>query len=192
MHAPSFKQCGSCRQIRVRTSFNRHDGTLDGLQPYCYRCQRKANVEHNPQRVFIATKYVGMSHHLGLVGGSYRSWEHAGEVAAQQLHGNELAALNTDPDNVVGGFVYVITNPAWPRFVKIGCAVSAMDRCRSFQTGDPKRAYQLATSCYYTDRRAAEKLIHDLLAIYRAEGEWFRIEAYMARAALLTVKEHLK
>jgi hypothetical protein len=73
------------------------------------------------------------------------------------------------------GFVYVITNPAWPAHCKVGRAFDPLSRLRSFQTGSPERDYVLRYAVYFEDVQAAERLIHDTLADYRAEGEWFRI-----------------
>lgn len=73
------------------------------------------------------------------------------------------------------GFVYVITNPAWPAHCKIGRAYDPVSRLASFQTGSPDRDYELKYAVYFDDVLKAEHLIHDTLADYRAEGEWFRI-----------------
>lgn len=73
------------------------------------------------------------------------------------------------------GFVYVITNPAWPAHCKVGRAFDPESRLAGYQTGCPERDYQLKYAVYFEDCHAAEKLIHDTLADYRAEGEWFRI-----------------
>lgn len=75
------------------------------------------------------------------------------------------------------GFVYVITHPAWPEYCKVGRAFDPESRLRGYQTGCPNRAYRLRYAAYFPDCVAAEKLIHDTLADYRAEGEWFRIPA---------------
>lgn len=73
------------------------------------------------------------------------------------------------------GFVYVITNPAWPAHCKVGRAFDPLARLASFQTGAPERDYVLRYAVYFEDVLKAERLIHDTLADYRASGEWFRI-----------------
>ena len=44
---------------------------------------------------------------------------------------------------VKDGYVYILTNPAWPDWVKVGMAIDAEDRCNSYQTSSPYRDYQL-------------------------------------------------
>lgn len=82
------------------------------------------------------------------------------------------------------GFVYVITNPAWPAHCKIGRAFDPLARLQSFQTGAPERDYVLRYAVYFADVRKAEALIHNTLADYRAEGEWFRILPGVAETVL--------
>ncbi len=84
-------------------------------------------------------------------------------------HAAELAGVEKR------GFVYVITNPAWPAFCKVGRAFDPESRLASYQTGCPDRDYKLHYAVYFEDCHAAETLIHDTLADYRASGEWFRI-----------------
>lgn len=78
------------------------------------------------------------------------------------------------------GFVYIITNSAWPGYCKIGRAFSPESRLNSYQTGCPHRSYKLRYAAYFPNCHAAEELFHDTLADYRAEGEWFRIPAEVA------------
>lgn len=73
------------------------------------------------------------------------------------------------------GFVYVIKHPAFPGYVKIGRAFDPDGRLTSFQTGCPTRSYELHYAAYFENCYAAEKFIHETLADYRAEGEWFRL-----------------
>jgi Meiotically up-regulated gene 113 len=102
---------------------------------------------------------------------------------AKFLHENSVsigqtATLLEDRDR--RGFVYVVTNPAWPGFVKIGHAFDPEDRLSSFNTGDPHRAYKIEGTRYFEDRMTAEAGMHAKLAQYRASGEWFRLDAAVA------------
>lgn len=78
------------------------------------------------------------------------------------------------------GFVYVVTNPAWPHCVKIGSAVDVQSRLNAFQTGCPLRAYRVAHSVYVSDRRAVEAAAHDYFKPFRVQGEWFEISVNAA------------
>ena len=58
------------------------------------------------------------------------------------------------------GQVYIIVNPAWPDWVKIGMAVDAEDRCNGYQTSSPMRDYKLVYTVDTKDRRKTEALAH--------------------------------
>lgn len=96
------------------------------------------------------------------------------------------ASLRTD---VVEGFVYIITHPSWPEFVKIGCAINPESRLGDYQTYCPRRAYSLEHYVYTTNRRASESHVHQLFANQRAAGEWFHVPVDAAITALNAVAE---
>ena len=81
-------------------------------------------------------------------------------------------------DEVVEGEGYIIRNSAWPEWQKIGKAVDAEDRLKGYQTGSPKRDYQLVHAEWFSDRHAAEKAIHKMLEQHKhcheRRGEWFK------------------
>jgi len=75
------------------------------------------------------------------------------------------------------GEVYLIMNPAWPEWVKVGKAAIATDRLSSYQTSSPFRDYIIIKSIKTEDRHATET---DLLNKFEAKsverrGEWFKI-----------------
>jgi len=41
-------------------------------------------------------------------------------------------------------YIYIITNPAWPKYIKIGRATNIENRLRSYQTSSPYRDYQIS------------------------------------------------
>lgn len=70
----------------------------------------------------------------------------------------------------------MVTNPAWPGFVKIGSALDLDKRLSSYQTACPHRAYRLEASAFVADRVAAER---ELMTLFKADHhlhEWFRVE----------------
>lgn len=89
--------------------------------------------------------------------------------------------------DVADGFVYIITHPAWPDFLKIGHAINPESRLRDYQTYCPQRAFRLEHAVYCTDRREAEAAVHERFARDRAAGEWFRVSLEEARDALNAV-----
>lgn len=106
--------------------------------------------------------------------------------AAKRLHarGMKFAQAGRDVDAAKEGFVYVISNPAWPGYVKIGRAAVVEDRLATFQTGCPHRAYQVEGAQYTADAVAAEAELHQALSLHREGGEWFRLPVSAALGAL--------
>ena len=80
-------------------------------------------------------------------------------------------------DGVQAGDVYVIINKAWPEWVKIGKAVDAKDRLKSYQTSDPFRAYELYHSVTKENRHTAEVEAHKALEVLSKDrkNEWFKV-----------------
>lgn len=96
-------------------------------------------------------------------------------------------------DEVRKGQVYIIINPAFPGWCKVGMAVDAEDRLKQYQTSSPYRDYELIATYDTSDRRKAEKFAHDLLEKkHERRGEWFYIQHPVATAILeLPMREHL-
>jgi hypothetical protein len=73
--------------------------------------------------------------------------------------------------NIKQGFVYAITNPAWPDYVKVGSAIDAEDRLSSYQTSSPKRDYTLEKFVFVLNRVEFEKSLHNK---FDCDGEWVK------------------
>jgi len=80
-------------------------------------------------------------------------------------------------DKVKRGHIYVVSNPAWKGWYKVGMAVDAEDRCRTYQTSSPLRDFKLEYSEFFADRKETEKLVHDKLTATGCDnrGEWFKL-----------------
>tara|TARA_R100001082_G_scaffold71639_1_gene40924 strand:+ start:4276 stop:4788 length:513 start_codon:yes stop_codon:yes gene_type:complete len=92
---------------------------------------------------------------------------------ARSIHSRALREYNKAKD----GYVYIISNPAWKGWYKVGMAIDAEDRLKSYQTSSPRRDYKLEYCRYFLDRRQAEEETHsrlDSLSIDR-NGEWFKV-----------------
>ena len=96
-------------------------------------------------------------------------------------------------DEVVEGEVYIIRNSAWPEWQKIGKAVDAKDRLKGYQTGSPKRDYELIHAEWFSDRHAAEKAIHKMLEQHKScherRGEWFKSYDSVIKGVMREYKE---
>ena len=79
------------------------------------------------------------------------------------------------------GQVYILRNPAFPSWCKIGMAVDAQDRLKQYQTSSPYRDYEVVKTYNTDDRRTAEADAHALLEKhYARRGEWFVCDASLA------------
>ena len=80
-------------------------------------------------------------------------------------------------DTVKEVSIYIIFNPSFPGWCKVGMAVDAEDRLKQYQTSSPYRDYQLIKAYDTDDRRTAEKNAHDILSqTHQRRGEWFCIQ----------------
>ena len=76
------------------------------------------------------------------------------------------------------GYVYIISNPTYRGWVKVGCALDATDRLGSFQTATPHRNFTLQWSRAFEDKLAAEREAHNILSNHcKRKSEWFYIKA---------------
>jgi len=116
--------------------------------------------------------------------------EEALETAESMMAGGRTevsAKQNTDRR----GFVYIVTNPAYPGFVKIGKALNPDSRLMSYQTYSPHRDYVMEDVAYFADRAKAETLLKGLLSHDQGigSGEWYEVALETARDALEMMKE---
>jgi hypothetical protein len=93
------------------------------------------------------------------------------------------------------GWVYVLTNPAFPHLVKIGCTGRAPEiRCRELaaSTGVPA-PFAVAWAARVADYRFCELLVHAKLDTLRANAtrEFFRCDVAMARILIEEAAEAL-
>ena len=74
--------------------------------------------------------------------------------------------------------MYIINNPAWKDWYKIGKAVDTDDRCNGYQTSSPYRDYRVVSRVSVSNRGMGEKIAHTLAEGLSKErsNEWFRIE----------------
>lgn len=84
----------------------------------------------------------------------------------------------------LNGFVYAISNPVWPGWLKIGSALIVEERLAQFNTGDPYASYKLEFFTHSNDRVACERAIHSAFSQCRGKGEWFQITVDSVRHAI--------
>jgi len=141
--------------------------------------QKERNAEVNPTRMYVNGKYVPKSHPL-YKAGTYKSFEDAAFSSLEKYQSS------------TEGQVYIVTNPSFPEWVKVGMAVDAEDRLRGYQTSSPFRDYELFYSWSVHDRRAAETEAHSILKEWTAgkKNEWFKCSPAFARVMLDSTMEN--
>ena len=145
---------------------------LDTINPltgkkYYYKDSTEAAKKRNDAQMYVDGKYISKSHPL-YKPGKYKSFNDAAFSALQNY------------DTCTKGEVYILKNRAWKDWYKIGKAVDAVDRCKSYQTSSPHRDYELVTFAKVDDRNKAEKLLHSHFTFRSRErrGEWFHLTNY--------------
>lgn len=161
----SSKQCSMCGEAKPLAEYNK-GSDVDGKQTFCRSCHQQVNNQHNPKnnpsRMYVNGVYVSKKHPMYKPG---------------RYTANEGSFFDVVPedDKAVEGYVYIITNEAWPEWVKVGMADDPEKRLSGYQTGSPMRDYVLHTSYAVNDRREAEKAAHEVLkGGHKKKGEWFR------------------
>lgn len=149
------KDCGT--QLLVGENW-----PVSQLNKATYRCNGCKKV-HNDARMYVNGKYIPSSHPL-YKPGRYKSFNDAAFSGLQNYNTTKA------------GYVYVITNTAWPEWVKVGMAIDADDRLNSYQTSSPFRDYELQYSVYCKDRRKLERKAHKAVGSISSDrnSEWFK------------------
>ncbi len=105
------------------------------------------------------------------------------ERIALRRRAKEILVFERPRLKVTEGYVYMITNPAWPGWYKIGTALDAESRCRQYNTGTPYRDYEVyAVSPLLPQARESEQAFHRWVEdnLYCSAGflrdrEWFHL-----------------
>ena len=166
------KKCSCCNEDKQLSDFYNIKAMPDGLDPYCKTCRTESNVVQNKQRMFVNGKYIPRNHALWKAG-NYKSFDDAAFSSLENYTRSKE------------GQVYIITNSAWPEWVKIGMAVDAEDRLNGYQTSSPMRDYKLMYSVSTDDRRKAEAQAHKAASkVAERKGEWFKMSVAQAKECI--------
>lgn len=89
--------------------------------------------------------------------------------------------------SLVEGYLYLITNSAWPGWIKVGTTKNIKHRVRSYQTGSPFRDYQVVYSVKHPDYLLAEKRIRQQMEYFASDirNEWFKVDLQIAKDRLV-------
>ena len=135
-------------------------------------------IVNNKNRMYVDGKYIPQTHPLWKAG-RYTSF-------------NDAAFSSfTNYNKTTKGDVYLITNEAWPEWVKVGKAGDATDRLKGYQTSDPFRAYTLHHSVVTENRHTAEPKAHKALEVLSSDrrNEWFKVDLTTAVRCIEAINE---
>lgn len=171
------KECRTCKEVKPETTeyfYWRND--TNNFRRNCILCERERSNKNNKERMFVNSKYVSASHPLHTAG-VFETFQGAAF--------SSLKKYNSSPE----GYVYIITNPSWKGWIKVGKAIDAEDRCKTYQTSSPFRDYKLCYSKFFQDRQKAETKVHSLLRkdAKDIKGEWFKINVNVAQQIIETL-----
>ena len=170
------KNCNHCG-IELVLNTNYSDYRYTQRDYSCKTCYLKITKEHNKInnkiQMYVNGKYVSRKHPLHKAG-NYKTFEGA---AFASLEGYA---------NTTEGYVYIINNPCWDGWVKVGMAIDAEDRCKQYQTSSPYRDYKLCYLKHFEDRKIAEQSAHkELKKITDTyNGEWFKTSVKEAKKTI--------
>jgi predicted GIY-YIG superfamily endonuclease len=84
------------------------------------------------------------------------------------------------------GYLYIIQNPAWENWLKIGITDNLEKRLQTYQTSSPYRDYKLIYSLYHPEYKEAEKKIKESMRPFakNTKNEWFEVDFGVARVRL--------
>lgn len=84
------------------------------------------------------------------------------------------------------GYLYIISNKAWPEYLKIGVTENLDKRLSTYQTASPFRDYVLEYSLHHPSYLIAEKKIKEVMKHFSSDikNEWFKISKDFAISRL--------
>ena len=162
-HININKKCNGCG-VDLILNDNYKQYRYDQRDYTCISCYSDYKKKENAENMYVNGKRISRSHPF-YKPGRYKTFE-----------GAAFSSLSNYEKSTEGS-VYIITNPAWDGWVKVGMAVDANDRCNGYQTSSPMRDYKLVYSKSFKDRRTAEAQAHKLCAEKATDqnSEWFKI-----------------
>ena len=160
----------------MQTKTARHEYYLKNKErnaPAIAATNARNNPANNPQRMYVDGKYVARTHPL-YKAGHYKSFTDA----AFSSFANYSKSTRGD--------VYLITNKAWPEWIKVGKAADVADRLKSYQTGGPFRDYAISHYVTVANRHTGEVQAHEALEALSEDrrNEWFKVDVATAVACI--------
>ena len=154
---------------------------MDGEWWYMGQADGRRRVDghrkKNHTRMFVNGTYVSKSHPLHRPG-SYKSWDDA--WSHKEIE-----------EKTKAGDLYILINPSFPGWCKVGKAMDAADRAKNYQTASPFRDYSILFKKTFKNRHEIERVAHRILRKHAKDtrGEWFQIPPQRAVMLLENLPE---
>ena len=159
----------------------------------CWGLQNKSRLTIQGKRVMLGNA-IHPYHKIYKTKGLISAYEAMG-ILTSQTNSNSLEFIKKESiamfDKISHGEVYIITNPAWKGWIKIGMAVESKDRLKTYQTSSPLRDYKLNYAKAFANRRDAETQAHALCSeqAEKIENEWFKMPIKTAIKIIENINE---
>jgi hypothetical protein len=82
----------------------------------------------------------------------------------------------------MSGYIYIIINPAWTDYIKLGRSKNLNRRLYQYQIGSPLRDYELYYNCYTDDLSIIENYFTTNID---GNYEWFKIDKDIAKEIII-------
>jgi len=196
------KTCTQCKTNKPRSEFNAAKHSSDGKHSVCRTCHRlKESIKDTlakqegmtrqewrklPAEERRSKEIAAFKEALGVPATIRIKKKSVNDPILNEVrkrHQIELAKLNNSQTGIKEGFVYAITNPAFPNMVSIGCALDYEKRVNSYQRYDPNQCFEIRHTKYFEDREAMESKVHAMLydKMVLPKSEWFRVTLEYAK-----------
>lgn len=89
------------------------------------------------------------------------------------------------------GYLYIISNTAWPSWIKVGSTSNIKNRLNTYQTSSPFRNYVLIFLIKIIDYKDAERDVRDFMRPFAKsiKNEWFEVDQDIAKSQLEFIKD---
>lgn len=163
-------------------------------------------MENNKKRnKLYRTSYDAIRTKAQQIVGSQKIYRSLSVISKRELReaGKKLLML-TDGDNALkqyqdsrtkysNGYVYLVTNDAWPEWVKVGRAMNTKTRLKAYQTSSPLRDYEIMIKAECTNTQKLESILLDEMKEHATDskGEWLKLDPIDAKVLFnKIVKQH--
>lgn len=173
-----MKLCRKCDTDLIDSNWSR--GKQERANYICNPChnatwtnnpnRKKRDAVHNANQLFINGEYIKKSD-------PRRDIYKPGRWV---LIGDKLFEKKQE-DAGIAGYLYAVTNPAWPDWIKLGKATNPEKRIGGYQTSSPMRDYEVLFTIPVDNMSKAEKALHKTAAKHNErQHEWFKLTPQQA------------